>query len=144
MVASNLIPEGTGFCNLEVTSVLILDDGLSLSRETQALSEVPDFLVTEARSAVEAVREVMSTDFDVIVCNMEMPQMPVEMFYRAIQRVKPQLCRRLIFIAPSALSAAMERFIQEVEGLVVFKPVEISDLSRMVTLATARRPASVI
>jgi CheY-like chemotaxis protein len=142
MVAHSLILEGNGLCNLEVTSVLVLDDGLSLSRETSALMDVPDFLVTEVRSGVEGVRKVMETAFDAIICNMEMPQMPVEMFYRAVQQARPPLCNRFIFVANTALTPAMARFIQDVDGLVLFKPVDISYLSRMVTLAAARGHAA--
>lgn len=121
-----------------MTSILVLDDGVSLRRECQALTDAPDFILTLARTGAEAVREVMETDFDVIVCNMQMAQMSGEMFYRAVERVKPGLCNRFIFVADAATTRRAEKFIEHVDGLLLFKPVKISHLSRMVTLAAAR------
>jgi DNA-binding NarL/FixJ family response regulator len=80
----------------------------------------------------------METDFDVIVCNMQMAQMSGEMFYRAVERVKPSLCKRFIFVADAGTTRRAESFIEHVDGLLLFKPVKISHLSRMVTLAAAR------
>jgi DNA-binding NarL/FixJ family response regulator len=80
----------------------------------------------------------METDFDVIICNMQMPLMSVEMFYRAVERVKPGLCNRFIFVADAETSRRAEKFIETVDGLLLFKPVKINQLTRIVTLAAAR------
>jgi CheY-like chemotaxis protein len=138
MVALNPTCDFLELRELEMTSILLLDDGVSLKRELEALSDTPDFIVTLAKTGAEAVREVMETDFDVIICNMQMPQMPGEMFYRAIQLVKPALCSRFIFVANTSASRRAENFIEKVDGLLLFRPVPISHLSRMVTLAAAR------
>jgi len=138
MVAPNPTFDSLDLRELEMTSILVLDDGVSLRRECQALTDAPDFILTMARTGVEAVREVMETDFDVIICNMQMPQMPGEMFYRAVERVKPALCNRFIFVADPATTRRAEKFIEHVDGLLLFKPVKISHLNRMVTLAAAR------
>ena len=138
MVAPNPTFDTLNLRELEVTSILVLDDGVSLRRECQALMDAPDCIVTLARTGAEAVREVMDTDFDVIICNMQMPLMPGEMFYRAVERVKPALCNRFIFVTDAAMGRRAESFIENVDGLLLFKPVKISHLTRMVTLAAAR------
>lgn len=138
MVAPNPTFDSLDLRELEMTSILVLDDGVSLRRECQALTDAPDLILTVARTGVEAVKEVMETDFDVVICNMQMPQMPGEMFYRAIERVKPALCRRFIFVANAATSRRAETFIKNVDGLLLFKPVRINHLTRMVALAAAR------
>jgi CheY-like chemotaxis protein len=138
MVAPNPTFDSLDLRELEMTSILMLDDGLSLKRECEALDGVPDLFVTLARTGAEAVREVMETNFDVIICNTQMPMMPGEMFYRAVQRVKPELCSRFIFIANSETGRRAEKFVESVDGLLLFKPVKISHLTRIVTLAAAR------
>jgi len=138
MVAPNPTFDSKNLHQLEMTSILVLDDGVSLKRQCQALADAPDLFLTVAKTGAEAVREVMETDFDVIICNMQMPQMPGEMFYRAVERVKPALCSRFIFIGTSATSQRAEKFIENVDGLILYKPVKISQLVRMVTLAAAR------
>ena len=138
MVVQNPTYDSLDLRELEMTSILLIDDGVGLRAESQALMDASDLIVTAARNGAEAVREVLETDFDVIICNMEMSQMPGEMFYRAVERVKPALCKRFIFIADAATTRRAEDFIENVEGLLLFKPVKISHLMRMVTLAAAR------
>jgi CheY-like chemotaxis protein len=138
MVAPNPTFDTLDLRELEMTSILLLDDGVSLKRECEALSDTTDLFVTLARTGVEAVREVMETDYDVIICNMQMPMMPGEMFYRAVERVKPALCSRFIFIANASTGRRAEKFIESVDGLLLYRPVKISHLTRMVTLAAAR------
>jgi CheY-like chemotaxis protein len=138
MVAPNPTFDSLDLRELEMTSILMLDDGVSLKSQCAALLEAPDLFVTLARTGAEAVREIMETDFDVIICNMQMPMMPGEMFYRAVERVKPALCNRFIFVANAATSRRAEKFIETVDGLLLFQPVKISQLMRMVTLAAAR------
>ena len=138
MVAPNPTFASPDLRELEVTSILMLDDGVSLKHEYQGLENVPDVFVTWAKTGVDAVREVMETDFDVIICNMQMPLMSGEMFYRAVQRVKPNLCSRFIFITNADAGRRAVAFIESVDGLLLFRPVPVSHLTRMVTLAAAR------
>jgi CheY-like chemotaxis protein len=142
MVASSPTFEAFDLRELEMTSILVLDDGVSLKRQCDALTDVPHMFVTLAKTGAEAVREIMETDFDVIICNMQMPQMSGEMFYRAVERVKPGLCSRFIFMTDAATSRRTEKFIENVDGLRLFKPVKVSQLTRMVTLAAARGRSS--
>ena len=95
-------------------------------------------VAAEALGRLEGVREVMSMDFDVVICDMMMPQMPGDMFYLAVQRTKPHLCSRFIFITGHSGNPKVEEFIKKVNGLVLFKPVQIEELVRMISLAMKR------
>lgn len=138
MVAPTPIFAFTDFKELEMTSILMLDDGVALSPEYAALQDASDLIVTRVRTGPEAVREIMETDFDVIICNMQMQQMPGDMFYLAVKRAKPNLCSRFIFVTTPSISRRAESFIESVDGMALFKPVKVSHLLRMVTLAAAR------
>jgi CheY-like chemotaxis protein len=128
---------------LDIKSILLLDDDEQLAEALKALLEAHNFVVTLARNGVEGVREVMSMDFDVILCDMMMPQMPGDMFYLAVQRTKPHLCSRFVFITAHSGNAKIEEFIKNVNGLVLFKPVQIDELVRMIGLAIKRgQPSS--
>ena len=127
---------------LDIKSILLLDDDEQLSETLKALLEAHNFVVTLARNGVEGVREVMAMDFDVVICDMMMPQMPGDMFYLAVQRTKPQLCDRFIFITGHSGNEKIEAFIKQVNGLVLFKPVQIDELIRMISLAMKRGQAA--
>ena len=84
--------------DLEIKNILLVDDDVELANTLKALLESRNFVVTTVGDGVHALREVMAFDFDVIVCDLLMPNMPGDMFYLAVQKTKPELCRRFLFV----------------------------------------------
>ena len=91
-----------------------------------------------AKNGLEALREVQDFDFDVIVCDMLMPKMAGDMFYLAVQKTKPELARRFLFVTGHADNPKVESFLKSVDALVVFKPVLTDELVRMISLVLKR------
>lgn len=127
---------------LDIKSILILDDDAELSNTLRSLLETQNFLVTTVRNGVAGLKEVMETDFDVIVCDMMMPTMPGDMFYLAVEKVKPALCRRFLFVTGNGSDPRVNTFLQKTEGLVIFKPVPAAELIQMVSLVLRRNLAA--
>ena len=107
-------------------------------RDRKLLLESRNFIVTTAANGVEGLREVMDLDYEVILCDMVMPEMPGDAFYREVERVKPHLCERFIFITGHRADPKVAEFIEEVDGLVLFKPAPIEDIMGMISLALRR------
>lgn len=84
--------------------------------------------VTSVQSGVEGVREILSRGFDVIVCDMMMPQMGGEMFYWAVTRVRPAAARRFIFFTGHKNNPAMDFFFQRIDATVLSKPFKLAAL----------------
>lgn len=119
--------------DLDIKSILLLDDDLELADTLKMLLESRNFLVTTVKNGVEGLREVMSLDFDVIMCDMLMPAMPGDMFYLAVQRTKPQLCKRFIFITGHPGNPKIDEFLKTVDAMVLYKPVVTDDLVRAIS-----------
>src|SRR5437868_14010044 len=51
--------------------------------------------VTSVRSGVDGLREIMKGAFDLIICDMMMPQVGGEMFYWAVTRVRPAAAQQI-------------------------------------------------
>ena len=124
--------------DFEITNILLLDDDADLADTLKMLLESRNFVVTTARNGVEGLREVMAMDFDVILCDMMMPTMPGDMFYLAVQKVKPHLCARFLFITGNGDDPRTNDFLQRADGLVVFKPVPGDELLQMISLVLQR------
>ena len=56
------------------------------------------FDVTIAMNGPEAIKLLMSTDFDLILCDVTHPSFPANMFFEAVGRVRPHLCKSFIAI----------------------------------------------
>ena len=94
--------------------------------------------MTTAHNGVEGLREVMTMDFDVIICDMTMPTMPGDMFYLAVQKVKSHLCPRFLFVTGNGDDPRTNDFLQRSDGLVLFKPVPSDELLQMISLVLQR------
>ena len=124
--------------DLDIKSILLLDDDIELADTVKLLLEAHNFVVTTAKNGVEGLREVMAMDFDVIICDMMMPTMPGDMFYLAVQKVKPNHCSRFLFVTGHGRDAKISDFLQKTDGLVLFKPVPTDELLQMISLVLQR------
>ena len=123
---------------LEIKSILLLDDDQELANTLKELLESRNYVVTTVSNGAEGLREVMALDFDVIICDMLMPHMPGDMFYMAVQKVKPHLARRFIFITGHQDNPKISEFLKRVNGLVLYKPAPIDELIGMISLVLKR------
>lgn len=127
--------------DIDIKSILLVDDDLELADTLKELLENRNFVVTTARNGVDGLREVMSMDFDVIICDMMMPTMPGDMFYLAVQKVKPAHCKRFLFVTAHGRDSKITEFLQKTDGLVLFKPVPTDELIQMISLVLQRNEA---
>jgi DNA-binding response OmpR family regulator len=124
-------PEPT---DLNIKSVLLLDDDIDLADTLKALLETRNYIVTVVNNGVDGVKEVMAMDFDVIMCDMMMPKMAGDMFYTAIERTKPHLLRRFVFITANSDDPKVMDFLRRAECPVLYKPVMLDELIRSISL----------
>lgn len=120
--------------NLDIKSILLLDDDIELADTLKMLLESRNFVVTTVKNGVEGLREVMAFDFDVVMCDMMMPAMPGDMFYLAVQRTKPHLCKRFIFITGHTGTPKIDEFLKSVDAMVLSKPVVTEELVGAISL----------
>jgi len=126
--------KGTEPPELEIKSVLLLDDDMEFVEALKALLESHNFLVTTVENGADGLREIMSLDFDVIICDLIMPHMPGDMFYLAVKKTKPHLCNRFIFITGHSENPRVDQFLKQVDGLVLIKPVLADELVGAISL----------
>ena len=127
---------------LNIKSILLLDDDVELADTLKKLLEMHNFVVTTVGNGVDGVREIMRFDFDLIMCDMMMPRMPGDMFYFAVQRTKPHLCSRFIFITGYPDKPEVVHFLSGLpEAVVLHKPVRQDDLIRMISFVLKRNGA---
>ncbi|MHB8417076.1 MAG: hybrid sensor histidine kinase/response regulator [Myxococcales bacterium] len=108
--------------------VLVVDDeanvGAALRRALAAWHDV----VTTA-SAREALALLLRGErFDAILCDVMMPEMTGEDLHRELQRLRPELAARMIFMSGGAFSHGARQFLDRVENRCVEKPVETDAL----------------
>ena len=139
---TSLSTPSAGSSDLDIKSILVIDDDIELADTLKALLENHNFVVTTATNGVEGLREIMDMDFDVIICDMVMPSLPGDMFYLAVKKTKPHLCNRFLFITGHSDNPRVDAFLKQTNGLVLIKPVLTEELVPMITEILNRTAAA--
>ena len=113
---------------LKKKSILMLEDETALSAELTPYFEHCGFKLVCVTNGVDGLKQIIANDFTVIVCDMMMPNLPGDMFYRAVERTKPSHCQRFIFITGYKGNEHIEDFIRKVHGTVLWKPFATQQL----------------
>ena len=138
MSASSHSQPPAGSTELEIKNILLVDDDEELASTLKELLETRNFIVTTAQNGVDALREVIATDFDVIICDMMMPKMPGDMLYLAVQKSKPEMAKRFLFVTGHADNPKVDAFLKSIDAIVIFKPVLTEELVRMISFVLNR------
>ncbi len=118
--------------------VLILEDDPTFKEIITDFLTENDFEVRAVQNGVEGVHEVLAGDFEVILCDMLMPTLPGDMFFRAVERMRPHLCNRFIFMTGYRGNTKVNEFIQTVNGTVITKPFHVDDLLELFAFVQLR------
>jgi len=143
-MASNYQPQktvdlGGTMGNLNAKKILLLEDDMHFADVVQSYLESLFYEVTAVKSGVEGLREIIARDFDVIVCDMLMPTLPGDMFYLAVEKTKPYLCKRFIFITGHKGMPKIENFMKTINGTMLPKPFHMDALRELIAFTISRR-----
>ncbi|MEJ7597567.1 MAG: response regulator [Kofleriaceae bacterium] len=102
--------------------VLVVDDDASVARSVaRTLKSAHDVVVeTDARAAL--TRLTSGETFDVIFCDLMMPNMTGMDLYEELAAVSPELARRMVFLTGGTFSPRATQFIDSVANLTESKP----------------------
>src|ERR1700761_772606 len=126
---------GHGDCQRKI--LLVEDDPAFQEIMKDFLSE-NGFEIVAVNNGVEGVHKVLASDFEMILCDMMMPTLPGDMFFRAVQRMRPHLCDRFVFMTAHRTHPRIKDFIDSVWGTVLIKPFRVSDLLEMIDFVRLR------
>lgn len=118
--------------------VLLLEDDPDLKTLLTDFLEQNAYAVVAVPNGADGVREIIGSDFDAIVCDMMMPNLPGDMFYLAVERMRPHLCNRFIFMTGLQGTEKMNDFLGRVEGTMLPKPFQVDDLLEMLGFVEVR------
>lgn len=119
--------------------VLLLEDDEAFREIIGEFFTENGYAVTSVKSGGDALKEIQTADFSIILCDMILPDLHGDLFYRAIERSRPQLCDRFVFMTGHAADASIGDFIKEVNGCVLLKPFQLQDLLDLVQAIETRR-----
>lgn len=115
-----------------IHKVLILEDEMTFASIVGQYFGAWGFSVTHVQDGVDGIKRVIHEDYSIILCDMLMPNLAGDMFYKAVERVKPHLCRRFIFMTGNHNDKKITDFIRDVKGVIIWKPFKMHILHEAV------------
>ncbi len=122
-------------------NILLVEDDHTFAEHLRLILESHKFVVTQAVDGVDGLKKIMAADFDVVLCDMLMPNLPGDMFFMAVERTKPALTKRFIFITGHQSDPKVAAFLKRVRGLCLFKPFQMHELLDMIQIVLKKSAA---
>lgn len=122
-----------------VKKVLLLEDDPTFGEIMNDFLRESGFEVVAVTNGVEGVHQVLAGDFEIILCDMMMPTLPGDMFFRAVERMRPHLCDRFVFMSGHRNNQKVNEFVESVDGTMLMKPFHMDDLLEMVAFIEVRK-----
>jgi CheY-like chemotaxis protein len=110
--------------------VLVIDDEPQICRSLpRLLARHEVSTVTSGHAGLEAVEK---TSFDVILCDVMMPEMTGRQFYEALSERHPDMTSRVVFMTGGAFTPESKTFLKNLPNTVVEKPFKLAELEQVI------------
>ncbi len=119
-------------------TVLLLEDDAALNEAITSFLRESGIEVVAVRNGVEGVHQVLKHDFEVILCDLMMPTLPGDMFFRAVGRMRPHLCERFIFMTGHGANQNVQKLVASTHNAVLAKPFDFKELLELIAFVRVR------
>ena len=112
-------------------TVLVIDDEQALGRVLPRLLAPHE--VTVVTRAAEGLAHLQGEAcFDVILCDVMMPEMNGMEFHQALVDLRPDIIDRVVFMSGGVFNAAARAFFAQIPNRRLEKPLDIPELRRLI------------
>jgi CheY-like chemotaxis protein len=118
--------------------VLVIDDEPALVRTIQRLLEGEHEV--RASSDAKAALQMLASEqnFDVVLCDLMMPQMTGMEFHAELARAAPRMAERIVFLTAGAFTSTAKQFLDRVPNRRLEKPFDARALRATIHKLVAR------
>ncbi len=95
-------------------TILIIDDEPGMARALTFLLQRDGHTVETAANGRLALTKCQERDYDMILCDLRMPELDGPGFYRELQRRGSSLCQRVLFLTGDTLDPEARAFLEQV------------------------------
>lgn len=110
------------------SAVLLVEDEVARAEPVGAALEEAGYLVDHTADGPTALERARSRTYDLVICNLKMPGLDGQTFYREIAATAPALTRRIVFVTDHLIAADAEAFLEESGCHRLRKPFKLAEL----------------
>ena len=113
-------------------AILIVDDEAGISKGLAYLFRRDGHQVDTAANGHLALARLQEREYDLILCDLRMPELDGPGLYRALEFHAPHLLRRFIFLTGDTLSPEAQTFLSQTGAVRLNKPFRAAEIRRVV------------
>jgi len=126
--------------------VLVVEDEPTVARLISDVLEDEGLRVEALLDGREALERAAEEDYDLVICDMKMPELDGEHFYKTLASSGNPLSRRFLFVTGDVVAAHTHDFLERNQLPHVAKPFRVEELTekvrRVLSLVKPARPSS--
>ncbi|HEY2820961.1 MAG TPA: ATP-binding protein [Candidatus Acidoferrum sp.] len=126
--------------------VLVVEDEPTVARLISDVLEDEGLHVEALLDGREALERAAEEDYDLVICDMKMPELDGEHFYKTLAATGNPLSRRFLFVTGDVVAAHTHDFLERNQLPHVAKPFRVEELTenvrRVLSLVKPARPSS--
>ena len=130
--AAESAPEPTEPERVQHGAILLIDDEPGMVRVLTRLLQRNGHDITQAANGLEGLAALGERAYDVILCDMRMPDLDGPGFYRELEQRYPHLLSRIIFLTGDVLSPEAHTFLDQVNNSRLIKPFKTQEVRRVI------------
>ena len=112
--------------------ILVIDDERAVRDLISDALNIEGHEVVTAENGKEGLDLIGQYRFDLVFCDLRMPEMDGQTLYEEVQRDYPQVLKRIVFVTAQANSSDYGPFLRETGIPVIEKPFTLSQLRQAV------------
>jgi CheY-like chemotaxis protein len=113
--------------------ILVVDDERAVRDLISDALSIEGHDVHTAENGKEALQLIGQHRYDLVFCDLRMPEMDGQALYEEVQRDHPQVLKRIVFVTAQANSADYGPFLRTTGIPVIEKPFTLSQLRQAVS-----------
>jgi DNA-binding NtrC family response regulator len=127
----------------EKTSILIVDDNVSIHQSMSFILEGKGYAVTTAQDGLEAIEKIKEMPFSIVFMDIKMPLMNGVETYRRIKELRPEIA--VVMMTAYAVEDLVAEALEEGAFGVIYKPLDMEEVIAIIEQARdAQRGAFIL
>src|SRR5207302_5295154 len=109
-------------------SILLVEDEAALATAVSESLRDAGYVVDRAGDGQEALTRITERSYDLVICDLKMPRLDGQTFYRNLAAAAPALARRVIFVTGDVAGTESEKFLEDSGCQWLAKPFRLGEL----------------
>jgi len=130
VVSTPLVPDAVSMA--EGRAILVVDDEPGITSALAYLLGRDGYVVDTASNGRVAMEKLAQRVYDLILCDLRMPELDGPGLYREVEQHAPPLLHRIVFLTGDTLSSETRVFLDRADMPYLSKPFRAADVRRVV------------